>query len=212
VRRPSSSMLVAVAALFFALGGPATAGTHYLITSTKQIKPIVLRQLERAGLRGISGPRGAAGPAGPTGPVGAVGAAGAPGSFTTTNVVEETGTLVTMCPAGDGPCSTGGSSALCPAGAVVLGGGWSGPVVDASVGFNDPVGSGTAWDVVMTNDAAISQSFTPYSGARSRAGRSVLRGRRSGPRRIARRSQILRSLGGPWLKTLGDPCWQPLNR
>lgn len=73
-RRFSPSMAVALLALFFAFGGGAYAAKHYLITSTKQIKPSVLKQL-----RGAVGKTGATGPAGPAGPQGPAGAAGAPG-------------------------------------------------------------------------------------------------------------------------------------
>jgi hypothetical protein len=55
-------------ALFFSLAGTGLAASHYLITSTSQIKPSV-----RRGLRGMRGPEGAAGP------IGATGAPGAPG-------------------------------------------------------------------------------------------------------------------------------------
>ena len=39
IRRPSPGIVVALVALFFALGGSAIAAHHYLITSTGQIKP-----------------------------------------------------------------------------------------------------------------------------------------------------------------------------
>jgi hypothetical protein len=74
VRKPSVPMMLALLALFFALGGTAIAAKHYLITSTSQIKPSVLQKLH-----GPQGPAGVQGPAGPAGAAGANGAAGPPG-------------------------------------------------------------------------------------------------------------------------------------
>jgi hypothetical protein len=45
VRRPSPAMIVALVALVIALGGTAVAASHYIITSTSQIKPSVLHEL-----------------------------------------------------------------------------------------------------------------------------------------------------------------------
>jgi hypothetical protein len=74
-------------ALVFAMSGGAFAAGKYLITSTKQISPKVLKSLQgKAGANGANGatgpagPAGAAGPAGPQGPKGDAGAAGANGS------------------------------------------------------------------------------------------------------------------------------------
>ncbi|HWX44974.1 MAG TPA: hypothetical protein VNY52_06600 [Solirubrobacteraceae bacterium] len=64
-------------ALVFVMSGGAYAANHYLITSTKQISPKVLRSL--AGKAGAVGPAGPAGPQGPTGPAGSRGETGAPG-------------------------------------------------------------------------------------------------------------------------------------
>ena len=64
MKRPSVSLIIAMLALFISLGGAATAATHYLITSTKQISPKVLKKLEKAGPRGAPGAAGTAGASG----------------------------------------------------------------------------------------------------------------------------------------------------
>jgi len=86
LRRPSPTNIIAVLALFFALGGTAIAAHHYLITSTKQIKPSVLRKLRgRAGTNGTNGTNGKNGTAGKNGTNGAPGAAGAANGYTDQN-------------------------------------------------------------------------------------------------------------------------------
>jgi Collagen triple helix repeat (20 copies) len=73
-KRLTFANVVMTLALVFAMSGGAYAAKHYLITSTKQISPKVLKQLE--GKTGLGGPKGAAGPAGPAGPAGAAGEKG----------------------------------------------------------------------------------------------------------------------------------------
>jgi hypothetical protein len=80
LRRPSPTTIIAVLALFFALGGTAIAAHHYLIRSTKQIKPSVVRKLRgRAGINGKNGNNGK------NGTNGAPGAAGAANGYTDQN-------------------------------------------------------------------------------------------------------------------------------
>ncbi|HWG08485.1 MAG TPA: hypothetical protein VN672_05710 [Solirubrobacteraceae bacterium] len=69
------------------MAGGAYAAGHYLITSTKQISPKVLKSLKGAtgprganGANGVAGPGGPAGPQGPQGPGGPGGSEGKPGS------------------------------------------------------------------------------------------------------------------------------------
>jgi hypothetical protein len=73
--RVTYANVAATLALLFTMTGGAYAANRYLITSTKQISPKVLKAL-----RGGSGAPGAAGTAGPQGPAGAVGAKGETGT------------------------------------------------------------------------------------------------------------------------------------
>lgn len=69
--------VAATLALVFSMTGGALAASHYLVNSTKQINPKVLKALK--GPKGTKGAAGAAGPAGPTGSPGAGGTTGATG-------------------------------------------------------------------------------------------------------------------------------------
>jgi hypothetical protein len=78
--RINATTIVAIFALVFAMTGGAYAAKKYLITSTKQISPSVLKSLQgKAGAAGAPGAAGAQGAQGPAGPVGAAGAGGAKG-------------------------------------------------------------------------------------------------------------------------------------
>jgi hypothetical protein len=83
-RHLSYANVAATLALVFTMSGGALAATHYLINSTKQINPKVLRALKgNAGKPGLSGAPGAAGKEGPQGKEGSrgnEGPAGAPGT------------------------------------------------------------------------------------------------------------------------------------
>jgi Collagen triple helix repeat (20 copies) len=82
--RVSPATVIAGLALVFAMTGGAYAAKKYLITSTKQISPSVLKQLQgKAGLGGapgVAGAQGAQGPAGSAGPAGSGGAKGETGA------------------------------------------------------------------------------------------------------------------------------------
>ncbi len=73
-RHLSYANVAATLALVFSMSGAALAANHYLINSTKQINPKVLRKL-----KGNSGPKGATGATGTAGTAGAAGAKGAQG-------------------------------------------------------------------------------------------------------------------------------------
>jgi hypothetical protein len=73
--------IVGTIALLFSLSGGALAATRYLVNSTKQISPNVLKALKGTrGPQGPQGPTGTSGPPGTPGRVGPTGPAGAPGS------------------------------------------------------------------------------------------------------------------------------------
>jgi hypothetical protein len=91
-KRMTPATVIATVALIFAMTGGAYAANKFLITSTKQISPKVLKALKGAngktGANGLAGPVGAAGvgtpgaqgPAGAAGAKGETGPGGAPGS------------------------------------------------------------------------------------------------------------------------------------
>jgi Collagen triple helix repeat (20 copies) len=76
-KRFTYANVVATLALVFAMSGGAIAANHYLITSTKQISPKVIKKLK--GKAGPAGKQGAAGPAGPAGKEGQAGKEGLAG-------------------------------------------------------------------------------------------------------------------------------------
>src|SRR2546423_12959350 len=92
--------VTATLALVFAMSGGALAAKHYLINSTKQINPKVLKALKgnrgAKGATGATGPPGTAsaagkeGPQGKEGPAGKEGKKGEPGTLLTTLPSEKT--------------------------------------------------------------------------------------------------------------------------
>jgi hypothetical protein len=83
-RRLTYANVAATLALVLAMSGGAFAAGRYLINSTRQINPKVLRQLRGAsgarGLRGATGAPGSEGKPGSAGTAGKEGSAGLPGS------------------------------------------------------------------------------------------------------------------------------------
>lgn len=109
--------IIAVTAIgILLLAAGAGAASRYLITSTHQIKPSVLRQLH-----GQNGRNGAQGPAGVTGATGAAGPAGTVPGIITVDSPKET------LPSGTNTFTVdpNGFEATCPAGYSVLGTGFN---------------------------------------------------------------------------------------
>lgn len=145
-RRLPSGTVVAFVALFFALGGSAIAARHYLITSTSQIKPSVLKALHGTGSTGPAGTAGTAGPAGPEGPQGPAGPAGPVNLSGLTIVAGESKSVPKE--------SVGTSVATCPNGShAVSGGGYNGLASLAASGMETDHQS---WVIVVDNETSIS--------------------------------------------------------
>jgi hypothetical protein len=91
--RPST--IIATLALVFALGGTSYAASTYLITSTNQLAPNVLKTLKGdrgpRGYVGATGGQGSTGLSGGSGPIGLTGAPGAPGAPGATGATGATG-------------------------------------------------------------------------------------------------------------------------
>ena len=128
LRTPSPSGIVAAIALFFALGGTALATSHYLITSTSQIKPSVLKALHgKVGAKGPAGRTGANGAPGQAGPAGPPGKEGQPGASSTSVVVGASGMSVVARARSVAPVETSSTEASTPtfASDPLTGGSWT---------------------------------------------------------------------------------------
>jgi hypothetical protein len=101
--------VVATLAMVFAMSGGAYAASKYLITSTKQISPKVLKALKgKNGTNGTNGANGANGKDGAPGAPGTAGEKGAPGT-NGTNGANGVSVTSTSLPAGNEQCKEGGS-------------------------------------------------------------------------------------------------------
>ncbi len=174
-RHLSYANVVTTTALVFAMSGGALAASHYLIDSTKQINPTVLKQLKAKGATGPAGAPGAAGapgPAGPSGSPGANGEQGLPGQPGERGLPGLQGAM--GAPGAKGEQGSPGiseyqvvdgsfenssqtginearASATCPAGKSVIGGGDSTAGSDADVYIVSSAPNGTAeWEAVAT--------------------------------------------------------------
>ena len=148
----SYANVVATLALLFAMSGGALAVKHYVINSTKQINPKVLRALKgKNGANGAPGPVGAIGPQGPRGLQGPAGERG-PSGISHYQVVAgpaEPGTGV-----GSNQAS---AMAECPSGTKPLGGGpeaVTGETNKLSLQWSIPTGTGWWVSTVSASTSA----------------------------------------------------------
>jgi hypothetical protein len=115
LHKPSPATAIASLALFVALGGTAIAAKHYLINSTRQINPKVLKKLR--GAKGAVGAPGAQGKQGPQGVPGVVGGEGKQGPIGPSNAYTASNTGFTVLKFPEEPTL---ASVAVPAGSYVV--------------------------------------------------------------------------------------------
>jgi hypothetical protein len=146
--------------LIFAMSGGAYAATKVLITSVKQIKPSVVKQLQgKAGKNGAPGPAGPAGAAGPAGPQGPGGSKGENGTTGANGVSAET----TQFNGVKGTCTVGGAEVKSASPAINICNGKEGSPWVA--GGTLPAGKSEsgAWSSIYTATAANQPMSSPVS-------------------------------------------------
>jgi hypothetical protein len=149
-QRVTPSLVLAVLAVVLAAAGGAAAQSAITGRQVKNAsltgadiknRSITARDIRRRTLRALRGPQGPAGAPGAPGPAGALAA-----------TVEATGPTVPMGSLGSGT-NVQASTAECPAGTVVTGGGWDGGV---RVFISQAKRSGNGYFVIGVNTAAES--------------------------------------------------------
>jgi hypothetical protein len=140
--------LIAYVALLFALSSTSyAAATKLLPPNSVGSRQVINGSLLKADFKAGQLPRGPRGPAGDPGPAG----------IATVGAID--GPAAAMCAVGGGGCQVAGSTATCPTGSVVVGGGWKSDSVLLSVSFAARTG-GTTYGVIGINDTGIAASIT----------------------------------------------------
>lgn len=147
------------------------ARQHWIITSTHQIKPGVLKKLHGAkGPRGKRGPKGAKGATGPTGAMGPQGPAGSAATVSLTDVDSPTLTLAPGQTTFD--VDPSGFEADCPAGDAVYGTGFDSGGVGRpgfALAYGSFVGGFIYNDSSVTIQVSVQAICGPAAGATSNA-------------------------------------------
>lgn len=144
MRHLNAGTVLAAIALFVSLGGGAYAAIKLPKNSvtTKQVKD---RSLLARDFKSGQLPAGAQGPAGPQGAPGIAG------------VVRIDGPATTLCGNGGGACQDASSTATCPAGSVVVGGGSKVTSIDVRV-TSARADSDTSYTVAATSRSSTEQT------------------------------------------------------
>jgi hypothetical protein len=131
--RKQTPTMIAIAALVFAMAGGAVAAGGYLITSTNQIKPSVLRSLK--GKRGSAGKPGTAGIAS----------------------IQNVSASAPICGFGVGTCDVASATATCPGGTFATGGDANADTIETSI--STYVGPNT-YGAIADNASGFSGTLT----------------------------------------------------
>jgi hypothetical protein len=159
-KRFTYANVAATLALLFAMSGGAYAASRFLITSTKQIKPSVLKQLRgKNGANGANGGNGANGAPGPQGPAGANGKDGAPGANGTNG---KDGVSVTGAAASAGECPAGGVKYTSASGSNAVCNGKNGTTGFTSTLPSEKTEMGT-WGTVFGKSNGVAWAVVPVS-------------------------------------------------
>jgi hypothetical protein len=140
--------LVAYLALLFALSSTGYAASSSLLPKNSVGSAQVINgSLQRADLskKTVARLRGHAGPAGP------IGLRGPSGPSGITSVTAVDSAPAAMCAAPGGGCQVAGPFATCPAGSVVVGGGWESDSIDLIVPYAKHPTPGSNYSVIAIN-------------------------------------------------------------
>jgi len=149
-RRLNYANVAATLALFFAMTGGALAAKHYLINSTRQINPKVLKKLKgRTGRAGSTGKEGPAGKEGPFGPVGKEGKEGKRGPAGKEGKEGEPGPFVTTLPSGKSLTGVFQATDGLPANARGF--------AEATISFTFPLAANPSAQILQVNDPPTEQ-------------------------------------------------------
>lgn len=154
VTRHLQRNLVAYLALLFALGGTSyAAATTLLPANSVGTRQVINHSLLKQDFKSGQLPRG------PRGPAGGPGDKGDPGPAGIATVGSVGGPAGPMCADGGGACQVASSTATCPTGSVVVGGGWVSDSVTVAVPFAARTG-GTTYGVIGINFDSADRSIT----------------------------------------------------
>jgi hypothetical protein len=152
MKKLTPSMAVAITALLVALSGGAIAASTLVPRNSVGSAQIINHSVKKVDL-GTPLPRGPRGAQGPQG------AQGAPGAVGIATVGTATAPAASMCANGGGACQVAGSTATCPTGSVVVGGGYQSSSVDLVVSYSQRV-TGTTYGVIGINYTAIAETIS----------------------------------------------------